>query len=67
MENDYVLQYPDLMDGKTIMYNHGFGSSAASGTVKLIARTFPNAKVVASTCHCIPLTRWHCSARRWTR
>lgn len=47
MENDYVLQYPDLMNGKTIMYNHGFGSSAASGTVKLIARTFPNAKVVA--------------------
>lgn len=41
MENDYVLQYPDLMNGKTIMYNHGFGSSAASGTVKLIAGLFP--------------------------
>lgn len=47
MENNYVKQFPELMNGKTIMYNHGFGSSAASGTVRLIAQTFPNAKVVA--------------------
>lgn len=47
MENPYIKQYPDLMAGKTIMYNHGFGSSAASGTVGLIAQTFPNARVIA--------------------
>lgn len=47
MENKYVTQYPDLMVGKKIMYNHGFGSSASSGTVKLIRQTFPNASVVA--------------------
>lgn len=47
MDNPYIKQYPDLMDGKTIMYNHGFGSSAASGTVGRIQQTFPNARVVA--------------------
>ena len=47
MENPYIKQFPDLMKGKKIMYNHGFGSSASSGTVRLIAQTFPSAEVVA--------------------
>ncbi len=47
MENPYVKQYPDLMQGKTIMYVHGFGSSAQSGTVRRIRTTFPEARVVA--------------------
>lgn len=46
-ENQYVTQYPDLLRGKKIMYNHGFGSAASSGTVKLIRQTFPEAEVVA--------------------
>lgn len=47
MENQYIKQYPELMKGKKIMYNHGFGSAASSGTVKFIKQTFPNAEVVA--------------------
>lgn len=47
MENNYIKQFPELMNGKTIMYNHGFASSAATGTVRRIAQTFPNARVVA--------------------
>lgn len=47
MENPYIKQFPDLMKGKKIMYNHGFGSSASSGTVRLIRQTFPEASVVA--------------------
>lgn len=47
MENPYIKQYPQLMEGKTIMYNHGFSSAASSGTVDLIRQTFPNARVVA--------------------
>lgn len=47
MENEYIKQFPELMKGKKIMYNHGFGSSALSGTVKRIRQTFPNATVVA--------------------
>ena len=47
MDNPYIKQFPDLMNGKTIMYNHGFGSSAASGTVTRIRQTFPNARVIA--------------------
>lgn len=47
MENPYIKQYPDIMKGKKIMYNHGFSSAASSGTVKLIRQTFPNAEVVA--------------------
>lgn len=52
MENHYVKQFPDLMKGKKIMYIHGFGSSAESGTVRMIARTLPSASVVA---HDVPL------------
>ena len=47
MDNPYITQYPDLMSGKTILYIHGFGSSAQSGTVKRIQDTLPNAKVIA--------------------
>ncbi|MCH3982075.1 MAG: esterase [Prevotella sp.] len=47
MDNLYIKQYPDLMSGKTILYIHGFGSSAQSGTVKRIQDTLPNAKVIA--------------------
>lgn len=47
MENQYIKQFPDLMKGKRIMYIHGFGSSAQSGTVKRIALTFPGAEVIA--------------------
>lgn len=47
MENHYIKQFPDLMKGKKIMYIHGFGSSAQSGTVRLIRQTFPEANVVA--------------------
>ena len=47
MENPYIKQYPDLMAGKKIMYIHGFGSSAQSGTVTRIRETFPNAEVIA--------------------
>ena len=32
MENQFVKQYPELMRGKKLMYVHGFGSSAQSGT-----------------------------------
>ena len=47
MENQYVKQFPGLMDGKKIMYVHGFGSSAQSGTVTLLRTLMPNANVVA--------------------
>lgn len=46
-KNPYVKQFPDLMSGKKIMYVHGFGSSAQSGTVSRIRQTFPHAEVVA--------------------
>lgn len=47
MQNPYIKQYPDLMDGKKIMYNHGFMSSAQSGTVSILQTLLPNATVVA--------------------
>ena len=45
--NSYVKQYPDLMVGKKIMYVHGFGSSAQTGTVTRLRTLFPKATVVA--------------------
>ena len=47
MENPYIKQYPDIMAGKTIMYVHGFGSSAQSGTVAMLRTLLPEATVVA--------------------
>lgn len=47
MENEYIKQYPDVMQGKTIMYVHGFGSSAQSGTVSRLSEMLPNARVIA--------------------
>lgn len=47
VSNPYVKQYPDLMAGKKILYVHGFGSSARSGTVKRIQDTFPQVNVLA--------------------
>ena len=46
-ENNYIKQFPDLMRGRKIMYVHGFGSSAQSGTVKRIRETLPGAEVIA--------------------
>lgn len=45
--NPYIKQYPDLMSGKKIMYVHGFLSSAASGTVKMLQELMPQATIVA--------------------
>lgn len=47
MENQYIKQFPDLMDGKKVMYVHGFLSSAQSGTVKMLQDLMPNATVIA--------------------
>lgn len=46
-ENKYIKQYPDIMNGKKIMYVHGFGSSAQSGTVTRIREMLPHATVIA--------------------
>ena len=46
-ENSYIKQFPDIMKGKKIMYVHGFGSSAQTGTVARIQEMLPNATVVA--------------------
>ncbi|MBQ7472226.1 MAG: esterase [Prevotella sp.] len=37
----------ELLRGKRILYVHGFGSSAQSGTVSRIRQTFPEAEVLA--------------------
>lgn len=47
MDNQHTKQFPGLMAGKKIMYVHGFGSSAQSGTVTLLRTLMPQAEVVA--------------------
>ncbi len=47
MDNNSMKQFPDLMAGRKIMYVHGFGSSAQSGTVTRIRQALPKADVVA--------------------
>ena len=46
-QNPYIKQFPDLFKGKTILYVHGFASSAASGSVTRIRQVLPSARVVA--------------------
>lgn len=47
MENPYIKQFPDLMAGKKVMYVHGFGSSAQTGTVGRLREVLCNATVIA--------------------
>ena len=47
MENPYIKQFPELMEGKTVLYVHGFGSSGQSGTVTRLRTVMPNARVLA--------------------
>ena len=46
-ENKYVKQFPDVMAGKKVMYVHGFGSSAQTGTVDRLRKVLCNATVIA--------------------
>lgn len=39
--------FPSIFSGKTLMYVHGFASSAQSGTVALLRHVLPEARVVA--------------------
>lgn len=47
MENNYAIQFPEIMKGKKILYVHGFSSSGQSGTVIKIREMLPGATVVA--------------------
>lgn len=47
MENNYAIQFPEIMKGKKILYVHGFSSSGQSGTVVKIREMLPDATVVA--------------------
>lgn len=47
MENNYAIQFPEIMKGKKVLYVHGFSSSGQSGTVVKIREMLPGATVVA--------------------
>ncbi len=47
MDNPHQKQYPDLMVDKTVMYVHGFMSSAQSGTVRMLKELLPKTNIVA--------------------
>lgn len=47
MDSPFIKTFPELMDGKTIMYVHGFGSAASSNTVTLLQSLLPSSHVVA--------------------
>ena len=47
MENQYAVQFPNIMEGKKILYVHGFASSGQSGTVLKLREMLPSASIVA--------------------
>lgn len=55
MDNQNYTQYPDLMQGKKILYVHGFASSGASGTAKNLRILLPNATVISPDLPVSPL------------
>lgn len=44
---EFSKSFPSLMEGKKVMYVHGFGSSARSGTVALLRHLLPCAEILA--------------------
>lgn len=47
MENQYFKTFPDLMAGKKLLYLHGFGSSGATNTARLLRQFLPNSSVIS--------------------
>lgn len=47
METPNIIQFPHLMEGKKILYVHGFASSGASGTAKSLRILLPNTEVIS--------------------
>lgn len=47
MDNLHQKQFVDLMVDKTVMYVHGFMSSAQSGTVAMLKELLPKARIIA--------------------
>lgn len=45
--NPYIKQFPEMFEGKKVLYVHGFGSSGQSGTVSRIREVLPRAVVIA--------------------
>lgn len=46
-EGMHVKNFPELMDGKKILYIHGFGSSGATHTAQLLRDYMPGCEVVS--------------------
>ena len=44
---DNSVQYPDMMNGKKILYIHGFASSGSTGTAKNLRILLPNTEVIS--------------------
>lgn len=47
METNNLIQFPEMMKGKKILYVHGFASSGASGTPKNLRILLPNTEVIS--------------------
>lgn len=47
MEKQYVKTFTQLMDGKTVLYIHGFGSAGSTHTAQMLRQLMPNATVLS--------------------
>ncbi len=47
MENPYIKSFPTMMEGKKILYVHGFASSGQSGTVARLKELLPSSTLIA--------------------
>lgn len=65
----YEHAQPDLLQGKTLLYVHGFASSGASGTVRALRTLLPGARVLApdipvDLSGALPMLRALCEAEK---
>lgn len=47
MENSYQKSFPQLMEGKRIVYVHGFGSAGSTHTAEMLRQLMPHATVIS--------------------
>lgn len=65
MDSYLPKSYPSLMEGKKILYVHGFLSAGSTHTADVLRQFMPRATVLAPDLPVHPAETWPCSRRLW--
>lgn len=65
MDSYLPKSYPSLMEGKKILYVHGFLSAGSTHTADVLRQFMPRARSWHPTSPSILQRQWPCSRRLW--